>query len=90
LAGIAAAGKKFKKPVSVCGQMAALPWGIFVFAGMGIPELSVPVSALVETKKTLARVDSKKAARTVKKLLLLSTAEEVKRELKRAFPWGSR
>jgi phosphotransferase system enzyme I (PtsI) len=90
LAGIAAAGKKFKKPVSVCGQMAALPWGIFVFAGMGIAELSVPVSALVETKKTLARVDSKKAARTVKKLLLLSTAEEVKRELKRAFPWRSR
>ena len=90
LTNIAAAGRRFKKPVSVCGQMAALPWGIFVFAGMGITELSVPVSALVETKKTLAQVDSKKAARTVKKLLLLSTAEEVKRELKRAFPGGSR
>ncbi|HXF49939.1 MAG TPA: phosphoenolpyruvate--protein phosphotransferase [Verrucomicrobiae bacterium] len=90
LARIAAAGKKFKRPVSVCGQMAALPWGVFVFAGMGITELSVPVSALVETKKTLAQVDSKKAARTVKKLLSLSTAEEVKRELRRAFPVGSR
>jgi phosphotransferase system enzyme I (PtsI) len=90
LANIAAAGRRFKKPVSVCGQMAALPWGIFVFVGMGIAELSVPVSALVETKKTLAQVDSKKAARTVKKLLSLSTAEEVKRELKRALPGGSR
>lgn len=90
LANVSAAGKKFRKPVAVCGQMAALPWGIFVFVGMGIAELSVPVSALVETKKTLAQVDSKKAARTVKKLLLLSTAEEVKRKLRRAFPGGGR
>ncbi len=90
LAKIARAGKKFKKPVSVCGQMAALPWGIFIFVGLGITELSVPVSALVETKKTLALVDSKKAARTVKKLLALSTAEDVKAELKKAFPKGAR
>ncbi|MCI0405130.1 MAG: phosphoenolpyruvate--protein phosphotransferase [candidate division Zixibacteria bacterium] len=90
LAGIAAAGKKFKKPVSVCGQMAADPWGIFIFAGLGISELSVPVSALVETKKTLAQVDSKQATRTVIKILEFSTAEEVKAELKKTFPKGVR
>jgi phosphotransferase system enzyme I (PtsI) len=89
LAKVAAAGKKFKKPVSVCGQMAAYPWGIFVFVGMGIAELSVPVSALVETKKTLAQIDSKKAAATVQKLLGFSTAEAIRNELKKAFPRGA-
>ncbi|MGH8004785.1 MAG: phosphoenolpyruvate--protein phosphotransferase [Limisphaerales bacterium] len=90
LAKIANAGKKFKKPVSVCGQMAALPWGIFIFVGLGITELSVPVPALVETKKTLAQVDSQKAARAVKKILELSSAREIKAELKRGFPKGAR
>jgi phosphotransferase system enzyme I (PtsI) len=86
LAQVAAAGKKYRKPVSICGQMAAHPWGIFLFVGMGISELSVPVPALTETKKILARVDSKKAALTVKKLLNLTTAEEIKKELKKVFP----
>jgi len=86
LAQVAGAGKKYRKPVSVCGQMAAHPWGIFVFVGLGIAELSVPVASLTETKKTLAKIDSKTAERTVKKLLALSTAEELKRELKKAFP----
>ncbi len=90
LAGIANAAKKFKKPVSVCGQMAADPWGIFIFTGLGIAELSVPVRALVETKKTLAQMDSRRAAQAVKKILRLSTAGEVKAELKRVFPLGAR
>ena len=90
LAKIASAGRKFKKPVSICGQMAAHPWGVFFFVGLGIRELSVPVSALVETKKTLAQVDSEKAARTAKKILTLSTVMEVKAELKKAFPKRAR
>ncbi len=90
LAKVAQAGKKFKKPVSVCGQMAAHPWGIFFFVGLGITELSVPVSALVETKKTLTQIDANKAASMVKKILELSTAQEIKTELKRAFPRGAR
>ena len=90
LAQIAGAGKKFKKPVSVCGQMAADPWGIFIFTGLGITELSVPVSALVETKKTLAQIDSRQAERAVKKILGLATAQEIKAELKKKFPRGLR
>jgi len=90
LANVAQAAKKYKKPVSVCGQMAADPWGIFIFAGLGITELSVPVSALVQTKKTLAQIDSQKAARAVKKILKLPTAREVKAKLEKAFPKGSR
>jgi len=90
LAKIANAGKKFKKPVSVCGQMAADPRGIFVFVGLGIRELSVPVSALVETKKTLAQVDSQKAARAVKKILELTNVQKIKTELKKALPKGAR
>ncbi|HLG93268.1 MAG TPA: phosphoenolpyruvate--protein phosphotransferase [candidate division Zixibacteria bacterium] len=90
LAQIAGAGKKFKKPVSVCGQMAADPWGIFIFTGLGITELSVPVSALVETKKTLAQIDSRQAERAVKKILGLAAAQEIKAELKKKFPRGLR
>lgn len=89
LARVSAAGRKYKKPVSVCGQMAADPWGILIFVGLGISELSVPVAALTGTKKTLAGLDSKKAARTVKKLLTLATAEEVKKELRKTFPKGA-
>ncbi|MCI0329558.1 MAG: phosphoenolpyruvate--protein phosphotransferase [candidate division Zixibacteria bacterium] len=89
LAGVAQAGKKHKKPVAVCGQMAAHPWGIFFFVGLGIRELSVPVSALVETKKTLARIDSRQAVRGVERILELSTAGEIKTLLKKVFPKGA-
>jgi phosphoenolpyruvate-protein phosphotransferase (PTS system enzyme I) len=63
--------------VSVCGEMAGNPLGVFLFLGLGISALSVAPSALPEVKKVIRSVPAVEAREAVGRALLAATGDEV-------------
>ena len=49
-------GKRSKKEVSICGDMAAVPENIKTLINMGITSLSIPPIYLAKVKSTIAKV----------------------------------
>jgi phosphoenolpyruvate-protein kinase (PTS system EI component) len=64
-------------PVSVCGEMAADPFGAAALAALGVTALSVPVNQLAATRRALARLDATKLPSLRKRLLRQPTADAV-------------
>jgi phosphotransferase system enzyme I (PtsP) len=64
-------------PVSVCGEMAADPFGAAALAALGVTALSVPVNQLAATRRALARLDAAKLPALRKRLLRQPTADAV-------------
>jgi phosphotransferase system enzyme I (PtsI) len=73
----ARAGRDAGIEVSVCGEMAANPVGVFLFLGLGITALSVASSALPEVKKVVRTVPAIDARNAVTRALRAATADEV-------------
>jgi phosphoenolpyruvate-protein phosphotransferase (PTS system enzyme I) len=73
----ARAGRSAGIEVSVCGEMAGNPLGVFLFLGLGITALSVSSSALPEVKKVIRSVSAADARNAVSRALRAATAEEV-------------
>lgn len=63
--------------VGMCGEMAGEPFFVPLLVGMGLDELSVPVSALLKIKKIIRSVTYDNAKEVALKALLLSTAKDV-------------
>lgn len=61
--------KKQGKPVSICGELAQSKESIESLIGMGIEELSVPVSKVLEIKNEIRKVNSKQARKNFNKLI---------------------
>jgi len=73
----ARAGRSAGIEVSVCGEMAANPLGVFLLLGLGITALSVAPSALPEIKKVVRSVPAVDARDAVTRALRAATADEV-------------
>jgi phosphoenolpyruvate-protein phosphotransferase (PTS system enzyme I) len=73
----ARAGRDAGIEVSVCGEMAANPLGVFLFLGLGINALSVAPSSLPEVKKVIRTVPAGEARASVARALHGGTAEDV-------------
>lgn len=73
------AGASHRRPVAVCGELAADPIGIAVLVGLGIREVSVTPVAIASVKDSLAAVDSVKARALAERALLASEASEVEK-----------
>lgn len=71
--------------VSVCGEMASNPLGVFLFMGLGISALSVGPSALPEVKKIIRTVPSTSARHAVADALVAGTVERVTDALTRGI-----
>lgn len=73
----AKAGRDAGIEVSVCGEMAGNPLGVFLLLGLGINAISVAPSALPEVKKIIRSVPAVDAREAVTRAVRAATAEEV-------------
>jgi phosphoenolpyruvate-protein phosphotransferase len=73
------AGTSQRRPVAVCGELAADPIGIAVLVGLGITEVSVTPVAIASVKDSVASVDSVKARALAERALNASEAAEVEK-----------
>jgi phosphoenolpyruvate-protein phosphotransferase (PTS system enzyme I) len=74
---VAAAGRDAGIEVSVCGELAGSPLGVFMLLGLGITALSVAPSALPEVKKVIRSVPAAEARRTMTRALHAATPDDV-------------
>lgn len=63
--------------VSVCGEMAANPLGVFLLLGLGINALSVAPTSLPEVKKVIRSVPAVDARDAVARALRVGSSDEV-------------
>lgn len=81
LAQVAEAGKRYEKPVSVCGAMASNPLFVPLFVGLGIDELSCSPRAIPLVKETLRALDAKECEALVESLLEMHCHRNIERAL---------
>jgi len=71
-------GRKKNLIVDVCGEISSDPYGIVLLVGIGVDELSLTPSLILETKKLIRNIEFKEAENIVEKALSLKTPSEVK------------
>jgi phosphotransferase system enzyme I (PtsI) len=78
-------------PVSMCGEMAGDPINALVLIGLGVTELSMNGPSIPFVKKVIRSARASDAQALVDRLLALSVADEIEREVRaemiRRFPW---
>jgi len=72
---------KLNCPVSVCGEMAAIPYGALLLAGFGVRELSMEAVAIPEVKEALGRADLAELSDLAEQALLYETGDQVRQLL---------
>jgi len=77
IARVAEAARDAKKPLSVCGEMAADPALVVLFLGLGIREFSMGPRTVPVVKEFLRGISIQEAERVARAALSLSTADEV-------------
>ena len=77
--------KKEKKPVSLCGEMAADTLAMPLLVGLGIESLSMSPSTVPYAKRIIRSCDYKKMKRLANKCNSSITEEEVKAEIEKFF-----
>jgi phosphotransferase system enzyme I (PtsI) len=77
IARVADAARATRKPLSVCGEMAADPQLFLLLVGLGIREFSMGPRAVPVIKAFAREIAVSEAARVAKAALSLSTPEEV-------------
>ncbi len=82
---IADAGRAAGIEVSVCGEVAAHPLGVFLLLGLGISAFSVGTSSLPEIKKVIRSVPATEARLAVAEAMELGTPEAVTEALTRGL-----
>jgi phosphotransferase system enzyme I (PtsI) len=81
----AQAGREAGIEVSVCGEMAANPLGVYLLLGLGITAFSVGPSSLPEIKKVIRSVPVVEARTSVERALRAATPNEVVATLTRGL-----
>ena len=77
--------KKSKKPVSLCGEMAADTLAMPLLIGLGFDSLSLSSSTIPYAKRIIRSCEFKKAKRLAARCLKLQSEEEVKAEIEDFF-----
>ena len=77
--------KKSKKPVSLCGEMAADTLAMPLLIGLGLDSLSLSPSTIPYAKRIIRSCDFKKAKRLAAQCLKLQTEEEIKAAIEDFF-----
>jgi phosphotransferase system enzyme I (PtsI) len=85
------AGRAAGIPVSMCGEMAGDPLNALVLIGLGVTELSMNGPSIPFVKKVVRAARAADAQALVDRLLALTAADEIEREVRaemiRRFPW---
>jgi phosphotransferase system enzyme I (PtsI) len=82
---VAVAGHAAGIEVSVCGELASHPLGIYLLLGLGITSFSVGPSSLPEIKKVIRSIPAADARVVVGEALAAGTTEEVSEILNRGI-----
>ena len=77
--------KKAKKPVSLCGEMAADTLAMPLLIGLGLDSLSMSPSTIPYAKRIIRSCDYKKAKRLASQCIKLQSEEEVKAAIEDFF-----
>ncbi len=77
--------KKSKKPVSLCGEMAADTLAMPLLIGLGLDSLSLSPSTIPYAKRIIRSCDFKKSKRLAEQCLKLQTEEEIKATIEDFF-----
>jgi phosphoenolpyruvate-protein kinase (PTS system EI component) len=81
IAAVVHGARPQRRPVAVCGAMAADLLAVPVLVGLGITALSVPPAAVAEVKAVVREVDASAARDLAERVLSLESAAAVRREL---------
>lgn len=84
--GAVSAAKNAGKFCGVCGEIGSDPLSIPLVLGLGVSELSINPSFILETRKIISEIDLKKAEKLVQRALLCSSADEVMQLTREFFP----
>jgi phosphotransferase system enzyme I (PtsI) len=88
---VCGAGRSAGIPVSMCGEMAGDPVNVLVLIGLGVTELSMNGPSIPFVKRVVRAARASDAQALVDRLLALTAADEIEREVKvemaRRFPW---
>src|SRR5262249_8788770 len=68
-------------PVSLCGEMASDPAVLTLLVGLGLREFSMTPGAIPVARQVLGETDSREMRALARRILRLSTVEEIEREL---------
>ncbi|MFW5946945.1 MAG: phosphoenolpyruvate--protein phosphotransferase [Gemmatimonadota bacterium] len=79
------AGREGGLEVSVCGELAANPLGVYLLIGLGVSVISVASAALPEVKKVIRSVPAADARERVEAVMEAPDAESVRRALARGL-----
>ncbi len=82
---IVVAGKKHKKPVSICGEMAGDPISVMILLGLGYRQLSMNASSLLRVKQSILEVNNRKNRRWVESLLDIGDPVRIYRAIEKRF-----
>lgn len=77
--------KKSKKPVSICGEMAADTLAMPLLIGLGLENLSISASTIPYAKRIIRNCDYKKAKQLADKCLKYSNETEIEKEIQKFF-----
>jgi phosphotransferase system enzyme I (PtsI) len=78
LRGAAIAARRAKRPLSICGEMAADPVMVAVLVGLGFRSFSMATSAIPVVKQGIRSVDSRDAIQLARRALRASSADDVR------------
>jgi phosphotransferase system enzyme I (PtsI) len=77
--------KKSKKPLSICGEMAADTLAIPVLVGLGLQELSISAATIPYAKKIIRNFEYKRAKKLVDSCLKMLTEKEIEDAVQKFF-----
>jgi phosphotransferase system enzyme I (PtsI) len=83
------AARRNRIPVSLCGEMASDPALLPLLVGLGLTEFSMTPAAIPVAKQVLAEVRSDDLRALARRVLRLTTVEDIERELSTAFGGAS-
>jgi phosphocarrier protein FPr len=75
---VAEAGRAARKPVAVCGEMAADPAAAVLLVGLGIDELSMSAPAIPAVKQAIRSLSAATAREVAARALALDSPEEIR------------
>jgi phosphotransferase system enzyme I (PtsI) len=78
LRGAAIAARRAKRPLSICGEMAADPVMVAVLVGLGFRSFSMATSAIPVVKQGIRSVDSRDAVQLARRALRARSADDVR------------
>jgi phosphotransferase system enzyme I (PtsI) len=77
--------KKAKKPVSICGEMAADTLAMPLLIGLGLENLSISAATIPYAKRIIRNCDYKKTKKLADKCLKYTTQKEIEEEIQKFF-----